>query len=62
MANGPRVVTIGAGIVGCAVADELCARGWTDITPVTVEYFGDRHPAVVAGGPVVDPEMHQIRR
>lgn len=28
----PRVVLIGAGIVGCALADELTARGWTDIT------------------------------
>jgi glycine cleavage system aminomethyltransferase T/glycine/D-amino acid oxidase-like deaminating enzyme len=28
----PRVVVIGAGIVGCAVADELTARGWTDVT------------------------------
>lgn len=32
MANGPRVVIIGAGIVGCAVADELTARGWTNVT------------------------------
>jgi glycine cleavage system aminomethyltransferase T/glycine/D-amino acid oxidase-like deaminating enzyme len=28
----PRVVIIGAGIVGCAVADELAARGVADIT------------------------------
>ncbi|MEU0877460.1 FAD-dependent oxidoreductase [Lentzea sp. NPDC005914] len=28
----PRVVLIGAGIVGCALADELTARGWTDVT------------------------------
>jgi glycine cleavage system aminomethyltransferase T/glycine/D-amino acid oxidase-like deaminating enzyme len=28
----PTVVIIGAGIVGCAVADELAARGVTDIT------------------------------
>ncbi|HEX2132161.1 MAG TPA: FAD-dependent oxidoreductase [Actinophytocola sp.] len=28
----PRVVIIGAGIVGCGVADELTARGWTDVT------------------------------
>lgn len=27
-----RVVIIGAGIVGCALADELTARGWTDVT------------------------------
>lgn len=28
----PRVVVIGAGIVGCSLADELTARGWTDVT------------------------------
>ena len=28
----PKVVIIGAGIVGCAVADELTERGWTDVT------------------------------
>ncbi|MGH3516950.1 MAG: FAD-dependent oxidoreductase, partial [Haloechinothrix sp.] len=32
MATQPRIVIIGAGIVGCALADELSARGWTDIT------------------------------
>ncbi|HEY1819314.1 MAG TPA: FAD-dependent oxidoreductase [Trebonia sp.] len=32
MGYGPRVVIIGAGIVGCAVADELTARGWTNVT------------------------------
>ena len=31
---GPRVVIIGAGVVGAALADELSARGWTDITVV----------------------------
>ncbi|MBL1109300.1 GcvT family protein [Streptomyces sp. 5-8] len=30
--QGPRVVIIGAGIVGCSLADELTARGWTDVT------------------------------
>jgi glycine cleavage system aminomethyltransferase T/glycine/D-amino acid oxidase-like deaminating enzyme len=30
--NGPQVVVIGAGIVGCSLADELTARGWTDVT------------------------------
>ncbi|KAM5356691.1 hypothetical protein ACJ41O_003337 [Fusarium nematophilum] len=30
----PRVVIIGAGIVGANVADELVSRGWTDITVV----------------------------
>jgi glycine cleavage system aminomethyltransferase T/glycine/D-amino acid oxidase-like deaminating enzyme len=29
---GPAVVIIGAGIVGCALADELTGRGWTDVT------------------------------
>ena len=28
----PRVVVVGAGIVGCALADELTERGWTDVT------------------------------
>ncbi|WP_328556743.1 GcvT family protein [Streptomyces sp. NBC_00358] len=28
----PRVVVIGAGIVGCSLADELTARGWNDVT------------------------------
>ncbi|MFI9454958.1 FAD-dependent oxidoreductase [Amycolatopsis sp. NPDC052450] len=32
MPPGPRVVVIGAGIVGCAIADELTERGWTDLT------------------------------
>jgi dimethylglycine oxidase len=27
-----RVVVIGAGIVGCGLADELTERGWTDVT------------------------------
>ena len=29
---GPRVVVIGAGVVGASLADELTARGWTDVT------------------------------
>ena len=32
MAVQPKVVLIGAGIVGCALSDELTARGWTDVT------------------------------
>lgn len=31
-APAPRVVIVGAGIVGCSLADELTARGWTDVT------------------------------
>ncbi len=40
----PRVVIIGAGIVGCALADELTARGWTDLTVL------DRGPLFATGG------------
>ena len=29
---GPRVVIIGAGVVGAALVDELTARGWDDVT------------------------------
>jgi glycine cleavage system aminomethyltransferase T/glycine/D-amino acid oxidase-like deaminating enzyme len=32
--TGPRVVIIGAGIVGASLADELSARGWDEITVV----------------------------
>ena len=32
--TGPRVVIIGAGVVGAALADELTARGWDDVTVV----------------------------
>ncbi|HEX2810145.1 MAG TPA: FAD-dependent oxidoreductase, partial [Kineosporiaceae bacterium] len=32
--TGQRVVIIGAGVVGAGLADELSARGWTDITVV----------------------------
>ncbi|KPI38441.1 Dimethylglycine oxidase [Cyphellophora attinorum] len=34
MAPGPKVVIIGAGIVGTNLADELVSRGWRDITVV----------------------------
>ena len=32
MSTTPRVVIIGAGIVGTNLADELVQRGWTDVT------------------------------
>ncbi len=32
MAASPKVVVVGAGIVGCALADELTALGWGDVT------------------------------
>ncbi|WFB06321.1 FAD-dependent oxidoreductase [Streptomyces sp. LX-29] len=32
MPHEVRVVIIGAGIVGCSLADELTARGWRDVT------------------------------
>ncbi|MES4903399.1 MULTISPECIES: FAD-dependent oxidoreductase [unclassified Streptomyces] len=41
---GPRVVIIGAGVVGAALADELSARGWADITVV------DQGPLPATGG------------
>ncbi|MCY1140032.1 FAD-dependent oxidoreductase [Actinoplanes sp. Pm04-4] len=40
----PKVVIIGAGIVGCALADELTARGWTDVTVL------EQGPLFVTGG------------
>ena len=40
----PKVVVIGAGIVGTSLADELTARGWTDVTVV------DRGPLFTTGG------------
>ncbi|MFT4043141.1 MAG: FAD-dependent oxidoreductase [Gordonia sp. (in: high G+C Gram-positive bacteria)] len=40
----PKVVIVGAGIVGCSLADELTARGWTDITVL------DRGPLFATGG------------
>jgi glycine cleavage system aminomethyltransferase T/glycine/D-amino acid oxidase-like deaminating enzyme len=44
MTSRPRLVIIGAGIVGCALADELTARGWTDVTVL------DRGPLPATGG------------
>ncbi|MFC7527393.1 FAD-dependent oxidoreductase [Actinoplanes sp. GCM10030250] len=41
---GPRVVIIGAGVVGCALADELTGRGWTNVTVL------DQGPLPVTGG------------
>ena len=32
--SGPKVVVVGAGVVGAALADELAARGWDDVTVV----------------------------
>src|SRR5690349_10949075 len=40
----PRVVLVGAGIVGCALADELTERGYTDVTVL------DQAPGLAAGG------------
>ncbi|TMR11345.1 FAD-dependent oxidoreductase [Nonomuraea turkmeniaca] len=40
----PRLVIVGAGIVGCALADELTGRGWTDVTVL------DQGPLFAAGG------------
>jgi glycine cleavage system aminomethyltransferase T/glycine/D-amino acid oxidase-like deaminating enzyme len=40
----PKVVIIGAGIVGSSLADELTARGWSDVTVL------DRGPLFATGG------------
>ncbi|MFB9902731.1 GcvT family protein [Allokutzneria oryzae] len=40
----PKVIVIGAGIVGCSLADELTARGWTDVTVL------DQGPLFATGG------------
>ena len=44
LAVSPRVAIIGAGIVGCSLADELVLRGWTDVTVI------DQGPLFAAGG------------
>ena len=44
MSASPRVVIIGAGIVGTNLADELASRGWTNITVV------EQGPLELAGG------------
>ncbi|GAB2732085.1 GcvT family protein [Arthrobacter bambusae] len=44
MSTSPRVVIIGAGIVGANLADELSTRGWTNITVV------EQGPLKLAGG------------
>ena len=44
MSTTPRVVVIGAGIVGANLADELTARGWTDVTVL------DQGPLSLPGG------------
>lgn len=44
MTDPPRVVIIGAGVVGSALADELTERGWTDVTVV------DQGPLFATGG------------
>ncbi|MFE6844119.1 FAD-dependent oxidoreductase [Streptomyces sp. NPDC057686] len=41
---GPRVVIIGAGVVGAALADELSSLGWTELTVV------DQGPLPATGG------------
>ncbi|MFI5587982.1 FAD-dependent oxidoreductase [Amycolatopsis sp. NPDC051758] len=46
MAARPRVVVLGAGLVGCALADELTERGWTDVTVLGGGEAG-AHPGLV---------------
>ncbi len=42
--RGPKVVIVGAGVVGAGLADELALRGWTDITVL------DQGPMPAPGG------------
>jgi len=44
MLGHPRIVIIGAGIVGCSLADELTERGWTNVTVL------DQGPLFATGG------------
>ena len=44
MASSPRVAIIGAGIVGCSLADELVMRGWSDVVVI------EQGPLFAAGG------------
>jgi len=46
MAARPRVVVVGAGLLGCALADELTERGWTDVTVLGDGAAAD-HPGLV---------------
>ncbi|MER6924144.1 glycine cleavage T C-terminal barrel domain-containing protein, partial [Streptomyces spiralis] len=50
--------TIGAPIAYAWLPAEHAAPG----TPVEIEYFGARVPAVTAAEPLLDPEMSRIRR
>lgn len=45
----PRVVIVGAGLTGCALADELSQRGWTNITVL-------EQGALPHAGQAVEPE------
>jgi glycine cleavage system aminomethyltransferase T/glycine/D-amino acid oxidase-like deaminating enzyme len=49
--------TVGASIAYAWLPEELAVEG----TPVTVEYFGERHPATVAHDPLFDPGMERMR-
>ncbi|MBA2299610.1 MAG: FAD-binding oxidoreductase, partial [Chloroflexi bacterium] len=44
MAANPRVAIIGAGIVGCSLADELVMRGWSDVVVI------EQGPLFATGG------------
>jgi dimethylglycine oxidase len=44
MASSPKVVIVGAGVVGCGLADELAERGFSDVTVL------EQGPLYAAGG------------
>ena len=54
--GSPRVVIIGAGIVGANLADELTARGWDRITVV------DQGPLPLTGGSTSHARAWSSRR
>jgi len=50
----PRVVIIGAGIVGANLADELTARGWDRVTVV------EQGPLLLSGGSSSDRKSTRL--
>lgn len=48
--------------IGRTIAYAWLPADTAEGTPVTVDYRGTRHPAVVSAEPVVDPDMLRIRR
>lgn len=56
MPRQPRVVIVGAGLAGCALADELSERGWTNVTVL------ERATLPAAGGTVRREPVFTVAR